>query len=274
VGRAVGSRKTGADDRDRRGSGGAPHLPVFLVPKKFSAFISVELRALLSAPIKYRTRNGFAFGYEATLLPQMCQVILEAERAGAFKTETQRQMATRAGVIVMGLATVGVIALVDEATGYQEVREREALRRIFEEYICEDLRSWTSKFPEEFFREIFRLHGWAPKDSQARPQYVGHLINRYIYERLPIGVLEALRVRNPVNDETKRRRHKHHQFLTADTGNEALDRQIVRVVTLMQGAENLPSFDRAFRRVFPAAGDHTELPGMDPPVGSTSIPSA
>jgi hypothetical protein len=197
------------------------------------------------------------------LLPQICRVVLDAERAHAFRTEGTKAMAARAEAILMGLATVGVISLVDEATGYQEQRDRAELRRIFEEYISEDLRPWTKRFPDEFFEEIFRLHEWKYKpDTAARPGYVGTLINHYIYERLPIGVLEGLRVRNP-RDDSGRRAHRHHQFLTADTGNPHLDRQIIRVLTLMQGSENLGSFDRAFRRVFPAVGDQIEIDGLD-----------
>jgi hypothetical protein len=47
-------------------------------------------------------------------------------------------------------ARVGIIALVDEATGYQEVRDHEALQEILKRYISEELLVWVRTFPMEF----------------------------------------------------------------------------------------------------------------------------
>jgi hypothetical protein len=149
-----------------------------------------------------------------------------------------------------GLARVGIIALVDEATGYQEQRAKDELARILEAYVQEEYRPWTRMFPEEFFRQIYRIHGWPYKPGNAkRTPFCGHLINKYVYGELPPGVLDQLRKLNPTTNRGYRR-HKHFQFLTADTGNEHLDRQIMTVITLMRISENKDELERYFARAF------------------------
>ncbi|HEU4324398.1 MAG TPA: P63C domain-containing protein [Roseiflexaceae bacterium] len=138
------------------------------------------------------------------------------------------------------------------ATGYREQRQRDELRKILEAYISEELRPWVRVFPEEFFKQLYRIHGWEYKHTNARTPYVGKLINRYIYEQLPEGVLQGLQAKNPVTKKGYRK-HKHHQYLTIDTGDKHLDRQIASVTTLMRAADNKDDFERMFQKVFPKA---------------------
>jgi hypothetical protein len=46
---------------------------------------------------------------------------------------------------------VGIIALVDEATGYQKVREKQALQLKLQAFIAEDMQEWAKLFPDEFW---------------------------------------------------------------------------------------------------------------------------
>ena len=149
-----------------------------------------------------------------------------------------------------GLAVVGIIALVDEATGYQAERAKEELSRILAHYIAEELRPWLKTFPDPFFEQVYRLQGWEYRPGTAkRTQYVGKLINKYIYGELPPGVLDELRRRNPTTEKGYRR-HKHFQFLTADTGHPHLDKQITVVTTLMRIASDRDEFEELFGRAF------------------------
>ena len=79
-------------------------------------------------------------------------------------------------LLIRALATVGIIALVDEATGYQDTRLKAALAKILEKYIVEEYRPWTMTFPHEFYKEIFRLKGWKRYDPNRlkRPSVIGH----------------------------------------------------------------------------------------------------
>lgn len=236
--------------KSRRGEPGAKRAP-FLSAGNLQPFISPELREL-DQPIPYRLPGGSgrAWGYPAEILPLVCEVYLEARNEHSL-APSQRAVARAAEVLVRGLARVGIVALVDEATGYQETRARHELQKILQAYVQAELRPWVKMFPDEFFQEIYRLQGWEYKPGTSkRTPYVGRLVNTYIYEQLPPGVLDRLRELNPRSDRGYRPR-KHHQFLTVDTGNPHLDRQISTVTTLMRISNSKQEFEDLFERAFP-----------------------
>jgi hypothetical protein len=239
--------------KSRRSRGGSDDLRApFLVANNLQPFISDELRALAD-PIAFRVSgegNTKSWGYRAEMLPLVCWVYLDARSAGKLNIK-QEPVAHAADVLARGLTKVGIIALVDEATGYQEVRARDELTRILELYVQAEFRPWIKTFPDEFFREIYRLQGWEyrPGTSRRTP-YVGKLVNKYVYDQLPEGVLDELRKLNPRTEKGYRVR-KHHQFLTDGTGNSHLDKQIVSTLTLMRAAESKQQFEELFERVHP-----------------------
>ena len=191
INRAMGSRTTGT----RKGaqtseSFGAPQLPAVLMSANVKPFISGELMVRLISPVQYRPKHGgrTAFGYEATLLPLICEAILDAQKAGALKAN-QKHIADMADLMIRGFARVGVIALVDEATGYQEDRARDELNKILAAYISKELMPWTQRFPDEFFRQAFRLHDWEYKEGSVKsPRYLGVLRLRGWRDRQGSGV--------------------------------------------------------------------------------------
>lgn len=237
------SRRTRGDSLEKR--------PPFLLANNLQPFIPDELREIMD-PIRYRVAGGGSakpWGYRAEMLPLVCDVYLEARAANMLDAK-QVGVAQAAEVLVRGLARVGIVALVDEATGYQEVRARDELQQLLEAYVQAELRPWLKTFPDEFFREVYRLQSWdyRPGTSRRSP-YVGKLINKYVYQQLPPGVLEELRRLNPRNGKGYRA-HKHHQFLTVDTGNVHLDRQISTVTTLMRISGGKEEFEELFERAF------------------------
>ena len=227
-------------------------VPAFISATNLEPYISQELREM-SDPILYAPRGGGrAFGYRAEILPAVCEVYLEA-RNDKRLLKRQEPAARAAEILIRGLARVGIIALIDEATGYQEVRARDELQRILESYVQSEFRPWIKMFPDEFFKEIYRLQGWEYRPgSSKRTPYVGKLINKYVYDELPEGVHDELARLNP-RTERGYRRHKFHQFLTADTGNAHLDKQISTVTTLMRISRNKAEFEDLFERAFPPA---------------------
>ena len=253
VNRALGSTTTGAPKH--RADNGARQLPYILASEAIKPFISNELMARLNLPREYKPKHGGrnAFGYEATLLPDVCGAVLDAHKARKLGRRQERIVRT-AEILIRGFARVGIIALVDEATGYQDQRPIQELRKILEAYIVEELRPWIKTFPDEFFRQIYRVHSWDFRVGNARrTPYVGKLINKYIYKQLPPGILEELRRVNPLTDKGYRR-HKHFQFLTADTGSPHLDKQITSVTTILRVSDNrrdfADNFDKAFGKFY------------------------
>ncbi len=225
-------------------------VPTFLSAANLQPYISDELRSL-SDPILYAPdTGGRALGYRAEILPAVCEVYIDA-RADGRLLKRQEPAARAADILHRGLTRVGIDALIDEATGYEQLRARGELQRILDAYIQPELRPWVRRFPPEFFEEIYRLQGWEYKvGTSKRTPYVGKLVNKYIYEQLPPGVLDQLRQLNPRNDSGYRP-HKFHQFLTADTGNPHLDKQISTVTTLLRIARSQGEFEDLFERAFP-----------------------
>jgi len=236
------------------GRGPGDRLAKFVRSKALESFVSEELSQVINNPIKLRTPSGsIAYGYEATILADLCDAVLAARRAGKLHHQ-QRHIAERCEILVGAFARVGIIALVDEATGYQAERARDELNRILEAYISKELLRWTKRFPDEFFKQIYRLHGWEYREGHhGRPKYVGRLVHDLVYSQLPDGVLPELKRLNPPN-ESGYRRHRHHQFLTTHTGHPHLDKQILEVTTLLRVSDDKNAFKVLFDKAFPRRG--------------------
>jgi hypothetical protein len=221
-------------------------LVKFTSTKSINPVVSDELAEVINGPIKFRTPKGaVAHGYEATILADVCEAVLEARKSSILNPQ-HSHIAERCELLVRGFARVGIIALVDEATGYQYDRDRQALHKILEAYIAPELLPWTKRFPDNYYENLFRLMDWQYTPiSIKRPALVGRLTNKPIYEQLPSGVLEELIHKNPKN-EKGRRKHKLFQFLTDNIGSPHLEKQIVKVVTLMQISRNWRAFKTFF----------------------------
>lgn len=235
---------------------GASRIPTHPALKNF---ISPELAQAIENPIEFKSGGLPTTGFEATILRQVCEAVLKARDADGLKTEQEQRYAKAADILIRAFATVGIIALVDEATGYQEEREKDELQTILSAYIAPELMPWTRRFSPEFYKQMFRLWGWQYRPlSIRRPRHAGKLTVELIYKKLPPGVLEELQRKNPP-DETGRRRHKHHQFLTDDIGNPHLEKQVALVTMLFRISPNKRTFWSHFSRAFPADVEQMEF---------------
>jgi hypothetical protein len=248
-------------------------LPFFLQAEVLKPFISEEL-VKSTAPIFFRTTKGKkAVGYDAELLPRVCEVYLRFRDQYAAQGETvpnqYKHIIYACDVLMRGLAHVGIVALVDEATGYQEVRDRLALQAILDAYLRKELAAWARCFPDEFYQEIFRLRGWTWRGMKInRPQVVAKYTNNIVYERLAPGILEELQTRNPI--QNGRRRVKHHQWLTEDVGHPALAQHLYAVIALMKVSSSWSGFLRMLDKAFVRRGENFYLPGVDDNTMSTT----
>lgn len=246
-------------------------LPPFLEAKNLEPFIDDGLRRS-TAPVLFKPLRGggikgkMANGYRAELLPQVCEVMLRARDAGALAPQ-QYHLAAQAEVLVRALAHVGIIALVDEATGYQYDRRRTALEEILEKFIAKELQPWAKRFPDEFYEELFRLRGWSYEpQSVKRPSYVGKLTNDLVYARLAPAILDELRRRNPPDEKGRRRVH-HHRLLTDDVGHPRLREHLTAVIALEKAATTWDGFYRGIQRALPKYNQTIplDLPEKDEP---------
>ncbi len=213
----------------------------------------------INKPIIFkRLTGGNAYGYEATILPELCDFILECHNAGLLLNQ-QEAIAQAAKILQTAFAKIGIIALIDAATGYEKVRPREELALLLRAYISDELLPWAKRFPDSFYREMFRLRGWTyPYEAAIKggspkgPRYAGKLTNKLVYDKLPSGIAEELKRKLP-HDEKWQRDAKLHQALTLDIGNPHLEKQVAIVTTLMKISPNWRKFEQHFKRAFPEA---------------------
>lgn len=248
------SQGTAGGDGDR--------LVSFLRGNRLSPFVSRDLAALIQAPIPFRHPGGGkpALGYPATILADLCDAILSARKAGALQKQ-QEHIADRCEILLRGFARVGIIALVDEATGYQRDRAKDALARILEAFVAKELRAWVQTFPPEFYEQMFRLRGLDfPETSQVqRPRYFGLLTNDIVYKRLAPGVLSELKRVTPRNEDG-RPTAKFFQSLTSNIGYPKLKEHLGAVIAYMRISRSWDEFMNLLDQHYPRYGETPMLP--------------
>jgi P63C domain len=238
---------------------GDVNMPAFLTAKNLKPFISKVLE-VTSSQIEFRPKMGGrkAFGYRDELLPEVCDVFIKADRAGKL-THNQKHIADQAHVIMKGLANTGIAGLIDEATGYQEVRDKYALQAILDEFLRDSLAAWAKRFPDEFYWHIFRLKGWEWKGRKVNPpQVVAYYTNDLVYHRLAPNLVEELDKRNPVVNG--RRRSANTQWLTDDVGQPALNAHLRAVIGFMRVAKTWDHLKEMMDIAFPRQDETMRLP--------------
>lgn len=243
------------------GGGDGDRLVSFAAGKAISPFISSDLMTRMKSPVRFQATTGgtAATGYEATILADLCDAVLAARKEGALRPQ-QEHIAHQCEILVRGFARVGIIALVDEATGYQKDRAKEALATILEAFIAKELQPWVKTFPADYYQELFRLRGLKyPSSSVKRPQYFGVLTNDVVYKRLAPGVLEELRRITPKNHEG-RPKAKYFQSLTLNSGYPKLREHLGAVVAVMKLSNSYQDFIEKLDRISPRFNETIPLP--------------
>jgi hypothetical protein len=203
-----------------------------------------------SKPLLFNDGDSQMIGYRAELLPDVCDIFADAERGGILR-KNQMHIAAACRLLSRGLTRVGIIGLIDEATGYQHTRAANALAKILETYIAKELQPWVHTFGNEFYQELFRLRGLDySRDTVRRPRYFGHLTNDIIYRRLAPGVLEELKKTEPKPPSGKRK-GAIHQRLSQDHGHPKLREHLASVTTIMALSDDYDEFKARLDRRHP-----------------------
>lgn len=216
------------------------------------------LKEKIQNPLNFKPiTQDLAHGYDANVLVDVAKAIRAADTKGLL-TKTQHNLAVKAQVLESAFAKVGVVALIDEATGYQQIRNPEALRLLVQQYVDEEMRQWDKEFPDSFYDEINRMYGnKALKQTktgvvvQNRPQHIAGFTREYVYGPLEDGeVLRELDRVNPVVDQKGTRKARFHQHLKLGYGLEKLRRQRQEIQTLVSVSDNISQFKRLFAKRF------------------------
>lgn len=250
--------------KSRRGESRVEGMPAFIGAKNLLPFIDENLEKCIQ-PIKYKAKNGkISTAYDATIIPRVADLYISAHRVGSL-TKSQETVYERSLMIIRVLAKVGIVALIDEATGYQYDRDSQNLQRLLSAYISEDLMKWQARFPMEFYEQIYRLSGihdkFDPKNPK-RPQWIGTFTNKYVYDVFPDEVMQEIKKRNPIKESSRGtifRGHKHFQYLTENVGLPQLDKHLSKLIGVMQLSENMEDFKNNFNKVFQNELDRKRL---------------
>lgn len=223
-----------------------------LDPRNLRADSITKFIEKVETPIRFlNTESISSQGYEGSIIVEFCRTVLFARRSGNL-AGAALDYADQAERLLGAIANTGIDALIDEATGYQEVRAKDALAKILEKYIAQELQPWTKTFPDIFYEQIYRLRKWDwPTEKRiSRPQVIARWTNDFVYERLAPGVREELCAKNPITD-TGRRKDKHHQWLTGDVGHPKLRSHLDGVIRLLEGSKTWGEFKNFLDRFYP-----------------------
>lgn len=242
-----------------RGVTGGHRLNAILRDPLLRSFFPNEILVAIQNPIQFISPSEtLVSGYDAEVLSEFCIAFTKAKSAGILKSEVQVRYAQWCESIVHSYARLGIEGWIDEATGYQTERARDALHKLLEKYLAKHWATWAKTFPDDYYQQIFRLRGWKfDPDSLSKPQVLGHITNDIVYSRLAPGVLTALREKNPVMDG--RRVRKHHQWLTRDHGHPELKRHIDNLIFLMGASASWRAFHTSLKRVRPRLNDQGDF---------------
>jgi len=218
------------------------------------------LQAMLVKPLRVMdAKRSSLLSYEGTIIIDFCRAILDVRRVGGLPNWAEKY-ADNAEIIISSVAKVGIVALIDEATGFQARRNREALQKLLDAYFREEYAAWAKRFPDWFYEEMFRLKGWKWESisKTKRPPYVGKLTKDIVYCRLEEGVIERLEQVNP-KVEDGRRKVRHHQWLTQEVGHPALDAHFYALRGLMRMNTHWNSFYHSLQLAFPQRREAVQL---------------
>jgi hypothetical protein len=241
-------------------SGGARRLLNFVDGLERKGIECKDLRSRVSEPIKFiSSEHGaigvIAHGYEASALADMCDVILDARKARVLRPR-QIHYADYCEILLRSFARVGIIALVDEATGYQYDRPRRDLEEQLKKYLSENLRRWVRTFPADYFKHLCRLRGVELRSDMRLPQYFGRLTNNLIYRRIAPGLLRKLKERRT---ERGKPSNKLHSWLSEDHGVPEALIHLGTVVALLKIHTTYASFEKQLDQIAPI---YPEVPGL------------
>ncbi|HTU21301.1 MAG TPA: P63C domain-containing protein [Gemmataceae bacterium] len=241
--------------------GSIVELPVFVSAANLKPYIDEELERS-AIPIKFRMAEGsgglagnVALGYRADLLPKVCKVYLRAKHDEKLRP-SQYHIAEKCLMLYEGLATVGIIGLVDEATGFQYERPRRDLEEYLKKFLSDSLRRWVRTFPADYFKHLCRLRGVELRTDMKLPLYFGHLTNNLVYRRLAPGLLKRLKERRI---ERGNQSNKLHSWLSSDVGVPEVLVHLGTVVGLMKVHTDYDAFEKQLDTIAPV---YPETPGL------------
>lgn len=206
-------------------------LARYLNQKSLNPFISKYLDLDHFSPVICSDKGKVIHGYKADVLADICDAFLEARRNISL-SQRQEIIAAQCEVLMRALARVGIIALVDEATGFDKVKDdvKDKLLTFLNQFLMKEAAKWVKTFPDQFFMDIYKMRHWDWQESRKMPGVMGNWIRDIVYERIA-PVMPELDKLNPKNDNGNRAK-KFHQFFSRDEGLPKLKEYLATIHTI------------------------------------------
>lgn len=214
---------------------GGGNLDSYLRVKALQDYLPEDLPGQLIEFTIENVVNKTVQGMEAETFLEICRAYAKARDAGALETEIQTKIAIQANMVLMACAKIGLIALIDEATGYQYDRAEDALQFKLRVYLAEEMRKWERTFPEELWQEFARLTNWKGSIHQ-RPKYWGKLVMELVYDYLDKDVADWLRDNAPPPCKGQ----NYHQHLSEHFGLKKLIEHVWMLIGMSRACYSLP----------------------------------
>lgn len=193
--------------------------------------------------IEFNAGSRFnAKGYDVEKFMDMCHALSEALDRGQLSGQ-HIDAALKANAIIRASSKIGIVALVDEATGYQYVRAEDALQFKLKLYLAEEMRAWEKTFPDALWIEFARLTQWDGQPTKNRPRYWGYLVMELIYRYLDPDIAQYIKENKPKPQKGQ----NYHQWFNEDVGMKRLIEHINRVIGMAQGCETMDELKRKMK---------------------------
>jgi hypothetical protein len=234
-----------------KASGG--RFPRFVNGKAIAKYLGPELLEKLNKPLVFQAssvvpNSGFLdkiYGFDVTLLIDVCKAIISAESDGQLKSN-QANIAKQAHIIVNASAKAGIQGLVYALSGYDVTKEE--VVAAFKFFVQEEAREYEREFPNQLYEEWYRLYE-LPKPERNKPWKFMHLTVDQVYRPLAKSSGKILNMTRESRAQSNNRHAKLHQFLT-EVGVKALRTQLGQLLGIARVARNKEEYENFFERLF------------------------
>lgn len=233
-GRVLSLRSAGAALLGREDA----HLGRLLSGPAFKPFVDIDI--LLGQIQPFRPVRGpfLGHGIAGEDFIGLCEAIWAAHRAGALRRKAHVQIAMRAASLTMGAARIGIVAMIDEATGAQVTREPNALQVHFARLFNDTLSEWEKQFPDEWWALLAKLTGFKGDYLRHRPWHWGKYVNEFIYCYIDPAIPAYMREHHPPPCKGQ----NWHQYLTETVGLPKLGIQLLKALTVGKTCVTMSDF--------------------------------
>lgn len=239
-------------------SGG--RLPPFVKGKSIAPYIGREVLEKMENPVIFQGpaagRDGAPvipkiFGYDVTLLIDLCKSIVAAEADGKL-VPSQKGIVKQAHVILNASAKAGIKGLVYALAGYRP--ETDEVIAAFKLFVQEEAKKYEKEFPNELYLQWHRLYQ-IPVPVRGKPWQLRHLTVKHIYYPLAKSNGKIFELVKALKAKDGDRNTKLFQFLN-EIGARALRIQLGRVLEMAESSATLAEYQQ---KTIDRFGGQTEL---------------